>query len=160
MVISAASWASDLDDGFAAFQAQDYKTALQKLLPLAKKGNTDAEMLVSLIYLSQKNNTEAVKWIVKAAKQGDPVAQRSLGEAYKMGNAGLEKNSETAAMWLTRAANQNEAEAQYMLASLYISGDGVDKNFKQSMFWLKKSAGNGYQPAIEQLNKWESQNGQ
>jgi hypothetical protein len=45
---------------------------------------------------------------------------------------------------LQRKAQAGNAEAQYQLAGAYFSGEGVARDPKQGLVWLRKSAGQGY----------------
>lgn len=49
---------------------------------------------------------------------------------------------------LAQRANQGEIEAQYLLGKAYLTGKNIDKNKDQAKEWLKKSAENGYAPAM------------
>ena len=57
-----------------------------------------------------QNHREAVKWWRKAAEQGHPGAQFSLGSSYFLGN-GLPKDYAKAYMWLCLAKEQGHAKA-------------------------------------------------
>ncbi len=50
-----------------------------------------------------RNSEEAVKWYLKAAKQGQVDAQFDLATAYFMGDRGVAKDDKTAFVWLTIA---------------------------------------------------------
>ena len=67
----------------------------------------------------QKNekNEEAFEYYLKAARQGDALAQYNLGICYDNGY-GVEKDLSEAVIWFRKAANQGHAEAQNMLRKL------------------------------------------
>ena len=44
-------------------------------------------------------------------------------------------------------SEENNAEAQFLLGSLYINGDGVEKNDTKGLSWIMKSARQGYDQA-------------
>lgn len=50
-----------------------------------------------------------------------------------------------------RAARNGEAKAQYNLAVMFGRGMGTRKNEKKMMYWMKKSAKNGYTKAADNL---------
>ena len=50
-----------------------------------------------------RNSEEAVKWYLKAAKQGQVDAQYDLATAYYMGDRGVARDDKTAFVWLTIA---------------------------------------------------------
>ena len=46
-----------------------------------------------------------------------------------------------------QAANLEEGYGQFMLALMYLEGKGVEKNHEKYVFWMSKSAANGYPSA-------------
>ena len=76
------------------------------------------------VYL--ENDAEAVKWYLKAAKQGNAKSQFNLGAMYENGK-GVSKNDAEAARWYRRATEQGLAEAQYNLGVLYDNGRGCTR---------------------------------
>jgi TPR repeat protein len=55
---------------------------------------------------------------------------------------------------------QGEAFAQYNLGLLYGQGRGVMvRDEREALGWLRKSAAGGYPPAVEVLQRIESQQG-
>ena len=61
---------------------------------------------------------ETLKWLRKAAYQGDANAQNNIGDMYETGK-GVELNNTKAAEWYLKAANQEIAAAQLGKARLY-----------------------------------------
>ena len=59
----------------------------------------------------EQDYVEGVKWIRKAAEQGDAVAQYSLSACYYCG-MGVEKDYEEAAKWCRKAAEQGFEDAK------------------------------------------------
>ena len=68
-------------------------------------------------YSSNKNYTEAVKWIRKAAEQGIADAQFALGACYQSGT-GVTQNIAEAKKWYQKAADQGNEDAKEILKSL------------------------------------------
>jgi hypothetical protein len=89
-----------------------------------------------------KDAVEGAKWLGKAAEQGVPDAQFTLGRMYATG-AGVEKDSHRAAEWYSKAAEQGHAFAQHNLALMYASGEGVMRNEAEALKWEKKAAAQG-----------------
>lgn len=58
-----------------------------------------------------------------------------------------QKQFESGAALLLPLARAGEVEAQYLLASLYRSGNGVEKNHKQAFAWLEKASAKLHFPA-------------
>lgn len=83
---------------------------------MAQQGDTDAMIVLSYQYLSEKtgSGTEKAKyWLEKAAKQGDTDASGVLGTLYY-----TEKNYEAAGPYLTQACNHNNQPACKLLNKL------------------------------------------
>ena len=87
LLSSGAVVAADYADGVAAYESEDFNTALTELMPLAKQGDAMAQIYIGVMYEHgegvPENDTEAVKWYEKAADQGDVDAQRKLSLMYK-----------------------------------------------------------------------------
>lgn len=70
-----------LKAGQQDFDAQNYSAALQKMRPLAEKGNADAQYAVGYMLYYGKgtpvNRKDGVMWIQKAAAQGLPEAEQA-----------------------------------------------------------------------------------
>lgn len=69
---------STLKAGRQDFNAQNYTAAVQKMRPLAEKGNADAQYALGYMMYYGKgtavNRKDGVMWIQKAAAQGLPEA--------------------------------------------------------------------------------------
>jgi TPR repeat protein len=70
---------------------------------------------------------EAVKWLSKAAEQGEASAQGILGVMYAKGQ-GVPQDVKKAFNWYIRAAEQGFAIAQNNLGMMYAKGQGVPKD--------------------------------
>ena len=112
MTLSAPVMAQDFQKGLAAYNTDDYATALQEWTPLAEAGDAAAQWALGAMYdngdgLSQ-DYAEAMKWFRLAAEQGSASAQSNLGFMYEGGRGVLQDNA-TAHMWYNiGAANGNE----------------------------------------------------
>jgi uncharacterized protein len=126
--------AAELDDAVAAAHRGDYATALQRLSPLAEKGDARAQFDIGFMHAYgwgvARNPAEAIAWYRKAAEQGLAVAQHFLGLAYANGE-GLRPDNAEAARWFTRAAAQGFAQSQFMLGLMTLDGNGVPKDLVQ-----------------------------
>ena len=65
----------------------------------------------------KEDKKEALKWIRKAAEQGDMDAQFLLGVCYS-GYEGIPENKTEAVKWFRAAAGQGSEEAQAVLDDL------------------------------------------
>ena len=79
---------------------------------------------------------------LKAAKQGNAVAQYNLGVMYQQGK-GVPKNDKTAGKWYTLAAEQGDADAQSNLGWMYYNGRGVLQDYVRAHMWFNIAASLG-----------------
>ena len=111
-LFSGSVFGDDFQNARDAIDKEDYKTAHQIFLKLAKKGHVEAQFNLALIYdLGKgvpKNHKEAVKWYRLAAEQGLAEAQLNLGVNYGLGR-GVPQDYVLAHMWHNLAgSNGNE----------------------------------------------------
>lgn len=82
LVGCASTDSTKLCEGKKAFAQERYRCAFETLMPLAAKGNADAEYAVGYMYFYGHGTIEdpdlANNWIRKAAAQGQPDAVRAL----------------------------------------------------------------------------------
>jgi len=109
--------AGPLQDGFAAYQRQDYVRAARLLQPFADTGNARAQTYVGFMYQYGRglpqNYVEAAIWYCLAADQGYAYAQYLLGLLYDKGH-GVDRDYIEAYKWVSLAvagAPRNEREA-------------------------------------------------
>ena len=118
MGVGGVAVAGPFEDATAAYERQDYATAMRLWQPLAEQGDADAQFILGYMYNKgegvAENDAEAVKWYRKAADQGYAEAQNNLGAMYDKGY-GVAENDAEAAKWYRKAADQGHADAQYNL---------------------------------------------
>ncbi len=111
-----------LDEGLAAYNKADFKTALKEWKPLAEQGDADAQNNLGVMYANgqgvAQDDKQAVSWYRKAAEQGDAKAQYNLGNMYDQGR-GVAQDDKQAASWYRKAAEQGHAQAQNNLGVMY-----------------------------------------
>ncbi|MET0208381.1 MAG: TonB family protein [Burkholderiaceae bacterium] len=93
----------------------------------------------------------------RLAKEGDPVAQNTLGTWYEQGRFG-EKDLAQAAALYRLAAHGGSAYAQNNLGVLLNRGAGVARDRRQAVFWYAKAAEQGHGWAQANLS-WAYQHG-
>jgi TPR repeat protein len=83
------SFAGEFEDGVAALNREDYKTAVAMFTKAANNGDAKAQSILGQMYSLgrgvTKNNQQAALWYKKAADQGNARAQNNLGQAYVNG---------------------------------------------------------------------------
>ena len=139
-------WAGDFEDGFAASEAGDYKTAFSFYKKAAEQGELAAQFNVGLYYDVGKGVTqddaETVRWYKLAAAQGKSIAQHNLGAMYANGKGVLQDYAE-AVRWCKLAAVRGNADAQFNLSQNYATGQGVLQDDLQAHMWMNLVAVSG-----------------
>jgi TPR repeat protein len=139
------TWAG-ADEGFAAYQRGEYRTAHRLWLPLAQRGDVRAQGALGGLYADGRgvpqDYVEAVKWFRLAAAQGLAVAQYALGMLYRNGQ-GVPQDAAEAAQWFRLAAAQGQPKAQFMLGILSQQGEGVPQDAAEAATWYRKAAEQG-----------------
>jgi len=73
---------SKFETGQKDFIAHDYQGAFEQLEPVAREGNANAQYAIGYMYFYGKGVKEDQElgkvWIKKAARQGQPLAQKAL----------------------------------------------------------------------------------
>ena len=90
-------------------------------------------------------DTELVS-LYKAAKQGNPAAQRLLAERFVQAN-GVATSPRKAYFWYRKAAEQGDAVAQLNVGLMLGLGTGVKPNKYEGVIWVRRSAEQGFPTA-------------
>ena len=139
-------WAGDFEDGFAASEAGDYKTAFSFYKKAAEQGELAAQFNVGLYYDVGKgvaqDDAEAVRWYKLAAAQGYSSAQYNLGAIYANRKGVIQDDAE-AVRWYELAAAQGNSIAQHNLGAMYANGKGVLQDDLQAHMWMNLAAVSG-----------------
>ena len=85
-----------------------------------------------------KDYAEAVKWLRKAAEQGNASGQSFLGYMYQYGY-GVSQDYAEAVKWYRKSAEQGNASGQNNLGYMYEKGYGVSKDYTEALKWYRKS---------------------
>lgn len=141
-------------EGVNAYKAKNYAQAFREFTPLAKKGHTEAQYLLGLMYYTgqgvpQDYRTSA-EWHQKAAAKGKADAQYILGSMYFTGQ-GVDQDQTQAVDWFRKAATQGHGEAQYLLGLMYKNhAAGMPKDLVLAYMLWNLAAANGSANASDQ----------
>ena len=153
---SAFSFAGEYEDGLAALNRGDYKTAVAMFTKAANRGDAKAQNMLGAAYYEGRgvpqDYKQAALWYRKAANQGNAGAQYELGLAYERGR-GVPQDYKQAVSWYRKAADQGDAEAQNNLGVAYATGQGVRQDYKQAVLWHRKAAEQGLAQAQNSLGR-------
>jgi uncharacterized protein len=144
LLLLAAPLRADFKTGLAAYDRGDFRTALNEWLPVAERGDANAEFNVGLLYATGKGAKQdfrqAAAWYRKAAEQGVGAAQYNLGVMYANGD-GVPRDVHEAVKWLQKATDAGIPMGREELANLYGS-KGIE-NYGKSFEAQNKSAEKG-----------------
>ena len=146
---------------------QNYDQAMKCYTTAAEKGLVAAQMKLGDCYLTgtcgaQKNTTDAAKWYLMAADQGDREAidilhqlqsriptSREINRWYQTGcnyyhgNNGVKIDYAEAIKWYRKAALMGHADAQNYLGVCYDHGRGLNEDDVEAVKWFRKAAAQG-----------------
>ncbi len=162
------------------------KRAKQHLIRLAESENVEkenreqAQWVLGKLYLKSKGSVGAIRYLIKAAQQGDNAAlkrlielaqgsgwlQYELGLMYELGQ-GVKQNYQEAVRWyqiamkyknkeakprlIGLANEQNHPEAQFVLAQLYLNEDEVDEDDVAALYSDEKEFDRDYKVGVRYL---------
>jgi TonB family protein len=136
----------------SAYSKGDYVRLAKLLVPYARDGAIDAQLMLARMYLYgtgvTANASEAATWMRKAAEQGSTVAEYESGVLSREGIGGP-KDYSAAATWFRKAAHQRHAEAAFNLALMYQSSLGVERDSAMALLWIDAAIGMLVPPSSE-----------
>lgn len=96
-----------LNDGTFDLNSEKVK---QNIIVPAERGDSKAQVNLALIYKGYNNHDEAMKWLLKAAEQGNTTAMRMIAVTYAEGE-GVQKDKAEALRWFRKAADKGDKMA-------------------------------------------------
>lgn len=87
--------------------------------------DTDAQLAIGFAYHRKQDYAKAMEYYIKAAENGNPLAQSVLGLIYREGKEGVEQDYVKALEWYQKATENGNAFAQYNIGELYYYGQGL-----------------------------------
>ncbi|WNJ99819.1 tetratricopeptide repeat protein [Thalassospiraceae bacterium LMO-JJ14] len=142
-------------EGFAAYQAGDFKKAYDIWLPLAEAGNAEAQFRIGRLYrrgegVPEDSSIAALYW-AKASLQYHLSGMQNLGVLYDLGE-GVERNQYKAFELYKYAASHCNVFAQFSLGALYAQTYTPEQSFPLAYQWLFIAERYGYQYATSAIN--------
>lgn len=143
----------NLQENIAAAKAQPAKS-FQQNLAAANKGSKKAMYATGMNYKhgsgTPVDNTEALKWIIRAADSNYAPANFKLGEMYKFGEL-VPMNYEKSYTYFSKAVLNNYPPAFYSKGYMLHKGLGCTQNYTEATMLFKKGAYIKYAPAMYML---------
>ena len=102
-----------------------------------------------------QSDTEALRWYMRAAAEGQLTAENNLGFMFATGR-GVQQSNETAIFWFRKAAARGYAGAETNLGFMYSTGRGVPLDTKEAMVWYRKALKGGFAPAEFEIGQMYS----
>jgi len=107
-------------DGYAAYQKDDFATALSKWRPLAEQGSSAAQLFVGFMHANgqglPKDDAAAAKWYGEAAERDNVVAQVRLAIMYRDGRGVAVDRAK--ALYLAKQAGRKDNHMQKVAEAL------------------------------------------
>ncbi len=136
-----------------ALQNRAFSQEFDRLMPLAKAGNAEAQNRIGeMLEFGQgveRDVDAAYQWFHRAAEQGEVAAWHNLGRNYNFGS-GVEQDFAIAEEWYRRAAERGYTKSLFFLGTLYATDHGQDESHSSDIIayaWLKNAADLGDQTA-------------
>lgn len=130
------------------------------LLPMASTAvASNADPSVQIIQLAEPpyEDGDMEFWARKQGAYADARHLARLGHVKSQYNfammAHIRGETDRAVYWYERAARRNHELAAFNLASMYMDGEGVERDLATAAKWIERSARSGYAPAQFQLGK-------
>jgi TPR repeat protein len=127
--------------------SEKYEKAKSLLHPLARKNNSEAQLILGYLYYTGDNKTTAKDseyWLKKSARNGNAEAIALLASTnFKVGSWSSESENKKSLALTLKAAKFGSAEAQRSLACSYANGNMVLIDNIQTMYWDEKAAKQG-----------------
>lgn len=146
----------------------DYQEIEMLLKKLDQAETPEGLYMIGAAYQYAGKGEDALRYLQKAAAQGNPLAYSQMGEIYmqgaivpqdlpkaiqmfEKGAAGgstasmtylgdMYENRQEAFRWYLRAAEKGDAYAQSRLGDNYLTGHGVERNIPESLRWYTAAA--------------------
>lgn len=152
--LSGPTFGADYEAAAAAYQAEDYASALPVFQELAAADNDDAMWYLGKMYANgwgvEQSDAESLKWFLKSAELGDPDSQWEMGMIHEYGT-GVREDQDEAFDWYLKAAENNYVNAMNEVGYRYESGSGVRESLRNAAEWYTKGAEAGNLTSIVNL---------
>jgi len=106
---------ADIEKARDLMESNNFKEAMQELLPAARSGNADAEELIGVMYAMglgvKRDDMRAFEWYLRSAMKGHPGAQSGVGWYYEVGRGMPTPDLIRAYMWYVLSAIGGDPDA-------------------------------------------------
>jgi TPR repeat protein/SAM-dependent MidA family methyltransferase len=142
------------EQGMLFFKEKEFLIATQLFQESANLGYAEGQRQLAACYRIGVGVAIDLKkahtWYVKAANQGNIMAQYRLATNYRLGGDNVEQDHNQAFSWYMKG-EAGPAENRYYIAEYYWQGLGVEKNLKEAAYWYKQAIQKGHVDSIYKL---------
>ena len=110
--------------------------------PNTDSAEADVEIAQGKAAYARQDFTQAMQWYQKAAAQGNPDAETTVGDFYANG-WGVQPRADEAVRWYQKAADQGNVRAEIDLGIFYEHGLGVQQDYTEAKKWYQKAMAHG-----------------
>jgi len=156
-LLSGPASAEDIDDAIQAMRAGDFAEAYCILKPYAEKGDADAQYNIGWMYLNgyglAMNDSLALEWWQRAAKQGHTDAIFSIAMLYTLGEGQVKKDMDKAIEYYLMALRAGHEDAGMIIRSMLARDDSAIRKRKADIIRNYGPAlGTLYEVRVERAN--------
>lgn len=135
-------------EGYAAYRAGDYATALSAWRAAAKEGDARAQFGLGLMYFrgtgTEQNDRAAAKWFAAASQSRHPAALYYLGILTYNGRGVREDQFRAADLFEQSSRFGGPAAADFAMGLVFFNGAGRDQSYFLAAKWFKRAANRGH----------------
>jgi len=136
--------------GLLLASKSEHKEAVRWLQAATDQGHCGAQCALGAMYRDgngvPQNRALALKLLHIAADQDHIAAQLSLGLLYHKDGFAKE-----AVPFLQKAADQGDVDAQYQLGKMFSEGEGLPRNARAALVWLRRASEQGHEMATRDI---------
>ncbi|CAH1397074.1 unnamed protein product [Nezara viridula] len=120
---------------------------------LADKGDVSAQVGLGQLYYRgakgfSRDYGKALLYFQKAAEAGNIIAMAFMGKIYLEGDENVKVNLMKAYLNFKKSADFENAIGQYGIGLMYLEGKYVEKNNRKALFYLSRSADQGWAESL------------
>lgn len=120
-------------------EGEKFEELREPLTEMAQAGSPSAQMLLARSLDAADDKSEAFKFYLLAAENGNSEAMLIVGDRFASGT-GTDENLRSAFEWFDRAARKGERRALYAVGECYRDGRGVGKDINQAIHYFTQAA--------------------
>jgi len=144
--LAPAAFADTFEDGTTAFEAREYKKALNLWLPLAEQGDIASQVNVGEIYVKglgvTRDAPEALKWFSRAAAQGSAAPNLTWAK-YMVTVTAYPSTTNYPSNGIARPHSRDTPVHVTNWAQNISKGEGVLMNYPMAYAWMDMAAKQG-----------------